>query len=499
VSGLWRIGRKDFSFYVLSAGSAPVKRLLKILIVIIVVLVAVAFGGVWYLNRWLKSPQTHAEVERELSKSLNLPLKFKSLELSLMGGLRAEGVTVPDEGYNFFEASSFSAKHRLLPLFRGNIVLDEILVEGPKFTLIQRPDGQWKLPELPDDLKPPKKSPGEKSKGPKPAEPQPKPKKEGPDVLIKRIVIANGCAELFDKDRKPFLGASGMTVTLKDVRDEKLEGRVFVARLVRHGVLALTDFNAGVSHSEDKGLIIKDSVAKCGGGTISGGYSRKDEKPASRYTAQMKITDVDLTRAALDGDGPPPNLAGLLSAEFLVRGTGDETKTMTGKGTVTFRNGTCKEIEAVKQYGELVEEAANFGIPLATAEVQVWNGRLGVKPLKISAPPLAITATGIVRFDGKLDLDALLGMDAKFLETRPFLAGQFSQPDASGIRTLPFHVNGTLTKPRNDLREQLAGSKDPRAQKAMKRAVVIESAVESLFGPAEKEGTKPAQEPDKQR
>jgi type II secretion system protein N len=468
-----------------------VKRLLKILIITIVVLVVAAFGGVWYLNRWLKSPETHAHVERELSKALKLPLKFKSLELSLLGGLRAEGVTVPDDGYNFFEVSSFSAKHRLLPLIRGDIAIEEIVVDGAKFTLVQRADGSWKTPGLPDDLKPAKKP--DAADKPKAADAQPKPKKKGPQVLIDRIAITNGSAHLYDKDRKSFLSAHGLRISLKDVRNENLMGRVIAERLVLHGALAVTDFSAGVSHSEKKGLIIPDFVAKCGGGTISGGFARKDEKPAARYSGKAQIVDVDLTRASLDGDGPPPNLTGTLSANFEVRGTGDDTKTMSGKGTITFRNGSCREIETVKQYGEVLQldEVANFGIPLATAEIQIWNGRLNVKPLQISAPPLMVTATGTARLDGKLDLAAVLGADAKFLETRPSVAGQFAPPDASGMRTMPFHVYGTLTKPKNDLREKLAGSKDSRVQKA----VAIEAAIESIFGP----GAPAEKKPEKKR
>jgi type II secretion system protein N len=471
-----------------------VKRLLKILIVTIVVLVAAAFGGVWYLNRWLKSPETHARVERELSRALKLPLKFRSLEISLLGGLRAEGITVPDAGYNFFEVASFSAKHRLLPLLRGNFAIEEIVVDGPKFTLVQRADGDWKTPELPEDSKPSKK-PGADHKPTTPEGSRPKPKPKDPDVIIERVTIINGSAHLFDKDRRPFLSAHGLRVSLKDVRSENLMGRVITERMVLHGSLAVTDFSGGVSHSDTKGLIIPDFVAKCGGGTITGAFARKDEEPMARYSGKAQLVEVDLTRAALDGDAAPPNLTGLLSASVEFRGTGDDSKTMSGKGTVTLRNGTCREIETVKQYGEVLqlEEISNFGIPLATADFQIWNGRLNVKPLTISAPPITIIANGTARLDGKLDLDAVLGLDAKVLETRPSIAGQFSLPDASGMRVLPFNVNGTLTKPKNDLRAKLAGSKDSRVQKA----VAIEAAIESIFGPGETSGKK--LEPEKKR
>ena len=108
------------------------KRLVRILLITAAVVAVLLAGGIWYLSRWLKSPETRALVEKELSKALKMPLTFQSLDISVWGGVRAEGVSIQDGGTQFFESSSFVAKHRLAPLFSGKFVFSEITVDAPR-------------------------------------------------------------------------------------------------------------------------------------------------------------------------------------------------------------------------------------------------------------------------------------------------------------------------------------------------------------------------------
>ena len=174
------------------------KRLAKILIITAVSLVLLLALGIWGLNHWLKSPEMHAHVERELSKALRVPLKFKSLKLSLWGGLQAKKITVPNERGNFFEVEGFSAKHSLLSLLRGRLVFENVIVDSPKFVIVQRKDGSWKTPDMPADLQAEmdaKKKPASKSDQPKSPSPEgaPTPKsKKSIEVSIAKIEVTNG-------------------------------------------------------------------------------------------------------------------------------------------------------------------------------------------------------------------------------------------------------------------------------------------------------------------
>ena len=452
------------------------KRLARILIIVAAILAVLLIGGVWFLNRWLESPETHAHVERELSKAMKMPLKFQKLTLSLWGGLRAEGISVHDKGTQFLESTSFTARHRILPLLKGSLVFEEITIDSPRIVMVQRPDGSWKMPELPQEPKADQKK-DEKPATPKPAE-TPKPKKKEPQVRLEKLVITNGQADFYDKDHKPFASASGVNVLFKDVRSDHLEGRVVASRLIWHNQVGLADLRAGVSNTKEKGLIIPNFTAKVGGGTITGGFARKKEKPETKYSGKIKIADVDLAQAMIDGGAPPPNLTGILAANIEVRGTGDDTKNMSGKGTISFKNGSCREIEMINDLGSLfqLDEIANFGIPEAAADIVIWGGKLNLKSVAISAPPLALTATGTAKLDGKLNLQANLSAAADYVARHPAIEPQFGPADANGMRSVAFNIDGSLTKPKHNLLERLTGTKDKRLQKA----IAIDAALNTL-------------------
>ncbi len=460
------------------------KRLVRILLISAAVLAILFACGAWYLTRWLKSPETRALVEKELSKALKMPLTFQALDISVLGGVRADGISIQDGGTQFFESTSFVAKHKLAPLFSGKFVFSEITIDSPRCIMVQRDDGSWRLPQLPQEPKPKVAS---DSKEPKPAA-TPKPKDKDGRVLIEKLVANNGQVDFYDKEHKPVASATGVAIVFKDVSEHTVEGRVKAAQIVWNGMLGVTDFSAGVSNSKEKGLIIPSFVAKAGGGTIEGGYSRKPEKPA-KYSAKIKFNGVDLTRAISDGQVPTPNVMGTLSGNIELKGTGDDMKSPDGKASLVFKDGSCKEIEWLTDVGGKLgmEELANFSIPVATADITIWKGRLKIQALAISAPPLTLKATGTAKLDGKLDLDAQLFADQKFLADRGAVAAQFGPADANGLRSLPFEIDGTLTKPKHNLVERLTGTKDKHIQQVM----AFDEALRML-APPQKNGTPPA-------
>jgi hypothetical protein len=301
------------------------------------------------------------------------------------------------------------------------------------------------------------------------------------------VIVTNGQADFYDKDHKPFLSANGLKIILQDVREDNLMGRVNVGRLVWNGKFGLNNFSAGVSYSDEKGLIIPDFVAKVGGGTVTGGFARKSGKPA-KYSGKMKITDVEIGQARNDGDVAESELTGSLNAVLEVRGTGNNTKDMSGKATVSLKDGNCREFDVIRDIGTFfrIDDIANFGIPDAHADVVIWNGRLNIKPLTVSAPPLGFSASGTAKLDGKMDLEAVLSADAKFVANNPVIAQQFTETDGNGMRSLPFQINGTLTKPKHNLKERLTGTKDKTMQKVIITDAVINAVTEGLEPPSEK-------------
>ena len=330
-------------------------------------------------------------------------------------------------------------------------------------------------------------SKNDQPKSPKPeVTATPKPKK-GPEVSFAKIGVTNGIVELIDKDGKPYVSATGLRTMLTNVNGENIEGWVSVARLLLHGQFMLTDLRGIVSNTQ-KGFIIPEMKANLGGGTCVVGFSSKPDQTGTPFTTKIKLDNVNLSQAASDADAEPPNLEGTLNASLEMKGIGDNRKTFTGKGSLTLRNGRCREMDAIRDVGEVfqMEQIANFAISEAKSDFEIGMDRVFIRKLSIEAAPLGITAQGSVRLDGnKLNLTAMFNADEKLIAKQiPELQKQFLPPDEKHQRGVAFEIEGSLTKPKNNLIQKITGTKDRKKQKVL--------AVESLIL-----STRPDKQPDK--
>ena len=478
------------------------KRIWKILLITLGVLVALFVVGAVMLNRWLKSPATHVHVERELSKAVRVPLKFGSLSISPWGEITATEITVPDVKGNFFEASNFTARYRLSSLLSGRLVFSEIAVDGPKFVIKQNAEGKWQAPPLPPDIqaeidarKKPKsaKPKSDKLATPKPAA-TPKPK-SAPVVVVAKLVITGGAAEMYDATGAPFATLSDIKLTLPNITEDKIEGSLGIGFAVLYGKLAMSNVRAGVSHSEEKGFISPSFTAAVGGGKLLGSFATMPGKGTGLgmpFTGKLTLTDVDMVRASTEASAEPPNLTGLLSAQLTLKGVGDHRKLLAGSGNITLKKGTFRELEMVRQLGEFLrlDDVAQFGIEEANLDFVIGGDRLSLQPLTIDAAPLVISATGSTKLDGKLKLDAVLSVEESFLEKRSAIAAQFSAPDANRRRSLAFDVTGTWTKPKSDLLDRITGTTDKTTQKIIVGESVLRRAIEEVKAHADEQKKK---------
>ncbi len=476
------------------------KRFRKILLVVLSALVVLGGIGVWWLNRWLQSPAMHAHIERELSKAIRVPLKFQALSISPWGGISATGISVPDVKGNFFEASNFSANYSLRALLSGRLVFTVITVNGPKFVVIQQPGGDWKAPPLPPDLQA-ELDAKKKPKAPKPKADQapatPKPpattkQKSKPDVLVEKLLITGGAAELYDEFGAPFATLSDLKLNLPGITEDKLDGSLRIGHAVLYGKLAMRNLFIGVSYSEAKGFISPNFSGALGGGKISGGFATmpgKGTELGMPYSARLELTDVDVASAAAEASAEPPNLTGILSGSLTLKGVGDHRKLMEGKGTITLKNGIFRELEMIHQLGEFLrlEEVAQFGIDEAKLDFRIGNDRLFVEPLTINADPLILSASGTSRLDGKMTLNANISVSEEFLVKRSQIAGQFGPPDENHRRSLPFDVAGTWTKPKSNLLERFTGTTDKTKQKIIVGESVLRRAIDEVKAQADEQ------------
>ncbi len=478
------------------------KRIAKYLSIAAVALVLVFAVAGWVLNRWLQSPAFRTAFEEELSRTLRLPVKIGGLTFSMWSGLAVQGLTVSGADGSAFNAAGISARHRFSSLLWGKFTLSEVRIEQPHFRLVEDAAGNWRLPRnepaapaaasqqpsatgengaQPLGLSAPPVVPAASGQagspssvtGGTPAFPATSTpaKSTKSRVSIARVILSGGTVELMDKMRAPFATFAGLNVTLNETTGDNFTGNFDIQRATLHGGLAL-DRLTGIVSRDGNIIQVRKISASTGGGTLNGEATWTE---GATGTAGVKFDRINIARTAQDAGAASPRVGGILSGEAQFAGLGADKNTITGKGTLALRGGNCREIELLRQIGEVLQIAAiaSFEISDVTANFSIAQGQVILAPADVAAPPVGVTLTGPVAFDGALNLSGILHAPADFVARQPLVAGQFSPPDANNRRGMQFNITGTLKKPRQNLAEKLTGTKDRKQQRIIAAGSIL--------------------------
>ena len=453
------------------------RRIAKYLAITAIVLVLLITAGGWFLNRWLQTPATRANIEGKLSDALHMPVKIETLGFSAWGGLTAKRITVSSSGVVLFDAAGISAGHRFAPLLRGSFALGEVRIEQPHFRMIQNADGKWGMPKA---VAPPQPVPV------KIETPQPQPAatvstsapvvEKRAAISIGKIIIEGATLELMDKSGAPFLTVAGMNVTLRDVTDAAFSGEFSTGRATLHGWFALDHLNGVATHAAREFRISK-LAGEAGGGSVTGEAKWIE---GATGNALLKFAGINLDRAAQNAGASARKIAGTLGGDARLENLGTDPKAITGKGSLVLKGGDCSQFEVLRQIADALRLAslANFHIADATADFQIAGGQAVLSPMEISAPPAGITLNGPIAFDGVMNITAALHLPTDLIERQgSMLAARFSPADARNRRSVPFNITGSLSKPKQNLAEGLTGTTDRREQ----RKVAVETILSTLL------------------
>ena len=128
------------------------RRLIVIAVGALIGLGAVVLVGV---NLYVQSQAAQGKIQQELSRSLGVPLKIRSMSVTPWGGLELSGITIPQTvavgPRNFLEARTFRLRVRFLSLFSRRLVIKEVSLVGPRIVWPQNKQGKWRLPSTRTD------------------------------------------------------------------------------------------------------------------------------------------------------------------------------------------------------------------------------------------------------------------------------------------------------------------------------------------------------------
>lgn len=438
------------------------RRITKYVTIAAIVLVLLVAVGGWCLDRWLQSAAVRAQIEGRLSDELKMPVKIDGIGFSSWRGLSTKKITVSGPDGILFEADGISASHSFSSLMRGSLGLSEVRIRRPHIRLYQDAEGNW-APSRKASLSPPAAQPAPVAAVP-PSAPVPvaSEAKKPPAISIGKILIEDGTVEMIGKTRVPFATITGMNLTMRDVSETAFSGNLTITRAVLHGSVAVERLT-GVAVRDGQSFSLRDFSVETGGGKITGEAAYAIGSTAS---AKMKISGVNLALATLQGGMTGQKISGVVTGDARVSGLGADRKAIVGSGTLALKGGDCSQFELLRQIGDILRVAAlaNFQIADASGNFQVANEQVILSPMSVATPPIVLSVTGPVTFDGVMNLSAWLAAPSSLVATQPLLAGQFSPPDANGLQTVPFAITGDMKKPRQNLADALTGTKDHRQQ-----------------------------------
>ena len=106
-----------------------------------------------------------------------------------------------------------------------------------------------------------------------------------------------------------------------------------------------------------------------------------------------------------------------------------------------------------------IEELMQLDLQQAQAKFRLATGKFLIDELVLRSPNLQLSATGSVSFDGKLALESTLTINEK-IRGQLFrgIRENFVATADPGRFALPFHISGTVERPRTDLMERAVGA-----------------------------------------
>jgi AsmA-like C-terminal region len=170
---------------------------------------------------------------------------------------------------------------------------------------------------------------------------------------------------------------------------------------------------------------------------------------------------VDLARVANDARWGEGQASGLLGGNIDLQG--DFTRFARAEGTakLALQNGRFKEFSYFEMIGNAlqIKQLSDLRLKDSFAEARIADEKLHFEAITLDASDLALTAKGVARFDGKLDLTARLIAQNSLIKQLPGLVRDNFSPGDGDSRYIDFKIYGKTAKPKTDLLDKIVGQK----------------------------------------
>ena len=492
-------------------------RLLVILLGASIALGVVLLVGV---NLYVQSQGAQAKIQQELTRSLGVPLKIRSMSVTPWGGLELSGITIPQSSSvgpnHFLEAKTFRLRVRFLSLFSQRLVIKVVSLINPRVVWPQDAEGKWRLPSAQtarsDDV----------SITQAPAIPQPAaeiesvqtnaspavtatatvassrtvtvkdqpPRRQARQSVapeVRRVSIKNGDFTFLDEAGRLVASFTGVDFRTNIRSAQVLYGDAKVARISLRDRFFLDQLRSPLRYEPDV-LELSKISARVADGEVNGYFAIQPEAEDAPFTTSINFHDVLADQIVEHAGGPKGMVKGMLEGNFQASGKTGDADALTGKGEIYLKEGRVEQYSLLVLLGQIlqIEELQELHLEQAEAKYHLGPGLVTVDELILRSPNIRLTASGTVGFDGALRLNSRLAIDDR-IRGQLFRAirDNFHATDEPGYSAIEFQVGGTIDRPSTNLVERVVGRD-------------ISSVLNSFFGGKKdrpKKKKKPVEEP----
>ena len=467
------------------------QKLLRLILVVLGALIALAAILLVGVNLYVQSQGAQAKIQQELSRSLGVPLKIRSMSVTPWGGLELSGITIPQTSSvgskHFLEAKTFQLRVRFVSLFSRRLVIKEVSLVRPRVIWPQDTEGKWHLPraqKTPSRAVPTKQAqassqPGTDGNVQTNASPpitlttkassSPKvrgsgePRGQEPSLTVapevRRVSVKDGDFIFLDQAGRLIASFTGVDFRTNIRSALAFHGDAMVTRISLRDRFFLDQLHSPLRYEPDV-LELSKISARVAKGEVDGYFAIQPEAEDSPFTTNVNFHDVLADQIVENAGGPKGIVKGKLEGNFQASGKTSNPEALTGKGEIFLRDGRVQQYKLLVLLGQIlqIEELQELQLEQAEAKYHLNPGLVTVDELILRSPNVWLTASGTVAFDGTLQLNSRLAINDRIRgQLFKAIRDNFRPIDEPGYSAIEFQVGGTVERPSTNLVEQLVG------------------------------------------
>jgi len=473
------------------------RRLAVIALGALIGLGAVVLLGV---NLYVQSQGAQGKIQQELSRSLGVPLKIRSMSVTPWGGLELSGITIPQTvsvgSKHFLEAKTFRLRVRFLSLFSRRLVIKEVSLVGPRIVWPQNTEGKWRLPDTraarahtvstnqapatsetetgiefaQTNTTPALTNPATVPSSPKVTV------KDSPKVTVKdeppgrepklavapevrRVSVKDGDFTFLDQTGKLVASFAGVDFRTNIRGAQAFRGDAKVARVSLRDRFFLDQLRSPLRYEPDV-LELSKISARVAEGEVNGYFAMQPEAEDSPFTTSVNFHDVLADQLVENAGGPKGMVKGKLEGSFHASGKTGDPEALVGQGEIFLRDGRVQQYRLLVLLGQIlqIEELQELHLEQADAKYHLRPGLVTIDELVLRSPNIRLTSSGTVAFDGTLQLHSQLAINDRIRgQLFKAIRDNFHRLDDPGYSAIEFQVGGTIERPSTNLVEQVVG------------------------------------------